>query len=215
MMESLVKKRVHPAVIGCVAVMISLAGYLCLVLYLTWPVQEFSMEKAAMLGNSFAAASTLYSGLAFVGIIWAIRSQREELLYTRNTQVFDSIFFCFFDRYLRSQENLDFQSICERLKRIKEKDFPKENLRSPADFFADNKLTAHFSGICHIITLIESGTLGSETEFRQHLNLLRTSLSDSEKILLNMFSENSDPQLNAALRRHHLVTSESSFHIHS
>jgi hypothetical protein len=49
------------------------------VLYLTWPITELSVDKAAALGGSFGFVSSLFSGLAFWGLIWTIILQRQEI----------------------------------------------------------------------------------------------------------------------------------------
>lgn len=52
---------------------------LVVVLYMTWPIDSWTMEKASALGGSYGALSTLFSGLAFWGLIWTILIQRDEL----------------------------------------------------------------------------------------------------------------------------------------
>jgi len=77
-------------------VVLVVASYASLVLYMTWPVTEFSIDKAAGFGDSFGVITSVFSGLAFAGVIWTVLSQREELDITRNelrTQGFDTSFF--------------------------------------------------------------------------------------------------------------------------
>lgn len=52
---------------------------LSVVLYLTWPVNGWTLEKTSALGESYGILSTLFSGLAFWGLIWTILIQREEI----------------------------------------------------------------------------------------------------------------------------------------
>lgn len=67
--------------------MLSLLGLMILlhllslftVVYLTWPISSLTLEKASALGGSYGVLSTLFSGLAFWGLIWAILIQRGEI----------------------------------------------------------------------------------------------------------------------------------------
>lgn len=59
------------------------ALYGTVVLYATWPVSTFSVEKAGAFGDSFGLLTSLFSGLAFSGIIITILLQREELRQQR------------------------------------------------------------------------------------------------------------------------------------
>jgi hypothetical protein len=54
---------------------------LCLfvVLFLTWPINSWTLEKASALGGSYGMLSTLFSGLAFWGLIWTILLHRDEI----------------------------------------------------------------------------------------------------------------------------------------
>ncbi len=65
-----------------VAVII-VATYAGLILFLTWPVSELSIEKAAQFGDSFGIITSLFSGLAFIGLIITILLQRDELALQR------------------------------------------------------------------------------------------------------------------------------------
>ena len=53
--------------------------YLSLLLYVTWPISEWSINKAGVLGDSFNVLTSLFSGLAFAGLIWTIILQRNDL----------------------------------------------------------------------------------------------------------------------------------------
>jgi hypothetical protein len=52
---------------------------LLVVLSLTWPINGWTLEKASALGGSYGILSTLFSGLAFWGLIWTILIQRDEI----------------------------------------------------------------------------------------------------------------------------------------
>ena len=53
------------------------------VIYLTWPISSFTMEKASALGESYGVINALFSGLAFWGLIWTILIQRNDIRHQR------------------------------------------------------------------------------------------------------------------------------------
>jgi hypothetical protein len=54
-------------------------GYLGFLVYVSWPISEWSVSKAASLGDSFGILSSLFSGLAFAGLIVTIVMQNKTL----------------------------------------------------------------------------------------------------------------------------------------
>jgi hypothetical protein len=54
-------------------------GYLGFLVYVSWPINEWSVNKAASLGDSFGILSSLFSGLAFAGLIVTIVMQNKTL----------------------------------------------------------------------------------------------------------------------------------------
>ncbi|NGZ15741.1 hypothetical protein HGG78_18720 [Vibrio aestuarianus] len=79
--------------VGVVAIFLIYAASLIL---LTWPISEFSINKSGVFGDSFGALTSIFSGLAFAGVVWTIVSQREELKVTRDelkNQGFENAFF--------------------------------------------------------------------------------------------------------------------------
>lgn len=63
------------------------------VLYLTWPISSFTLEKAAAIGDSYGVVNALFSGLAFGGLIWTILLQRNDIrnqqLEAKRTKIMD------------------------------------------------------------------------------------------------------------------------------
>lgn len=57
--------------------------YAAVLLYLTWPIESYSIDKSGVFGDSFGLLTSLFSGLAFAGIIITILLQREELKHQR------------------------------------------------------------------------------------------------------------------------------------
>jgi hypothetical protein len=62
---------------------LSVALYAVLLIYATWPISELSISKAGVFGDSFGLLTSLFSGLAFSGVIITILLQREELQLQR------------------------------------------------------------------------------------------------------------------------------------
>lgn len=58
--------------------------YLLLILWLIWPVQEYSLGKSGLLGDSFGFINALFSGLASGGVLVALILQTKELTLQRS-----------------------------------------------------------------------------------------------------------------------------------
>ncbi len=65
---------------GVIFVVILYSGFL---VFFTWPIDEFSINKAGSFGDSFGLLTSIFSGLAFAGMIITILLQREELKLQR------------------------------------------------------------------------------------------------------------------------------------
>lgn len=57
----------------------AIASYAGLLIYLAWPINEISINKAGVFGDSFGILTSLFSALAFTGMIITILLQKEEL----------------------------------------------------------------------------------------------------------------------------------------
>jgi hypothetical protein len=75
-------KKSLPIIIG-IASVFSVVGYAIIILYLTWPISKFSVANAGVFGDSFGVLTSFFSALAFVGVIWTLVNQREELKLQR------------------------------------------------------------------------------------------------------------------------------------
>ena len=64
-------------------VLIIVLTYALVLIGITYPITEQSIEKSGMLGDSFGILTALFSGLAFAGIIISIKMQSKELKLTR------------------------------------------------------------------------------------------------------------------------------------
>ena len=60
-------------------VLLSVLGYLGFLIYISWPISTYSIDKSALLGDSFGILSSLFSGLAFAGLIVTLVMQRKTL----------------------------------------------------------------------------------------------------------------------------------------
>lgn len=60
-------------------VLLSVLGYLGFLIYVSWPISTYSIDKSALLGDSFGILSSLFSGLAFAGLIVTLAMQRKTL----------------------------------------------------------------------------------------------------------------------------------------
>jgi hypothetical protein len=90
-------------------VLIIVCSYAATVIILTWPISEFSIAKAGVFGDSFGIITSLFSGLAFAGIIITILLQRQELSESREIfklQRFEGSFYRLLDFYRKNLENI-------------------------------------------------------------------------------------------------------------
>lgn len=90
-------------------VFITILSYGGLVLYLTWPISEYSISKAGTFGDSFGVITSFFSGLAFAGIILTIILQRQELTESREIfriQRFEGSFYRLLELYRKNFEDI-------------------------------------------------------------------------------------------------------------
>lgn len=74
-------KIISKTIISLVVALVFL--YALFLMIVTWPLSEISLNKAGLFGDSFGILTSLFSGLAFGGIIITILLQREELKLQR------------------------------------------------------------------------------------------------------------------------------------
>jgi len=60
-------------------VLLAVAVYTGVLLFLTWPVSELTIDRSGIFGDSFGPLTSLFSGLAFAGLIITIVMQKDEL----------------------------------------------------------------------------------------------------------------------------------------
>lgn len=74
--------------------------YAGVILFSIWPIDSKTIAQAGVFGDSFGVLTSLFSGLAFAGIILTIWQQQEELTITRDeikTQQFENVLFKMLD----------------------------------------------------------------------------------------------------------------------
>ncbi|QQK58642.1 hypothetical protein FJD32_003460 [Shewanella sp. LC6] len=59
------------------------ASYAIFLLWITWPISSLTIGQAGVFGDSFGIVTSMFSGLAFAGMIITILLQREELRLQR------------------------------------------------------------------------------------------------------------------------------------
>jgi len=81
--------------------------YGALILWLNWPIRDFSLSRSGVFGESFGVINTIFSGLAFAGLILTIHLQRHELAESKETfrkERFEDSFYRLLGYY---RQNLD------------------------------------------------------------------------------------------------------------
>ena len=71
------------SVVTLIGIPLVVVAYLIFITVVTWPISEFSINKAGAFGDSFGILTSLFSGLAFSGVIITALLQREELKLQR------------------------------------------------------------------------------------------------------------------------------------
>ncbi len=94
--------------------------YAGVIIYLTWPITKFTVNSSGVFGDSFGLLTSLFSGLAFSGLIITILLQREdlklqkdELSETRKEMKFQNFETTFFQMLRLHNEIVDAISIRE------------------------------------------------------------------------------------------------------
>ena len=64
-------------------ILLAFVLYALMLVFVTWPVSEWSLEKAGSFGDSFGVLTSVFTGLAFVGLMSTVFLQREELQLNR------------------------------------------------------------------------------------------------------------------------------------
>jgi hypothetical protein len=71
------------ALLAVITVVIVVVLYASFIIYMTWPISTYTVDKAGVFGDSFGILTAIFSGLAFAGVVWTVLTQLEELRITR------------------------------------------------------------------------------------------------------------------------------------
>lgn len=66
-----------------IGVIILFILHIATIIIITWPINAWTVDKAGTFGDSFGVLTSLFTGLAFIGLLSTIRLQREELKLNR------------------------------------------------------------------------------------------------------------------------------------
>lgn len=95
------------------AVLAFFAIYTIVILCSTWPIQEISVAKSGVFGDSFGALTALFSGLAFAGLLTTIWQQKEDIALTRKEirdQHFENILFRMLEMHNNIVNDIDLRA---------------------------------------------------------------------------------------------------------
>lgn len=85
-------------------------AYTAMLIIVAWPIDELSISKAGVFGDSFGVVNSLFSGLAFAGLIVTILLQREELaesIKIFKAQKFDDTFYRLLEFYKNNLNDIN------------------------------------------------------------------------------------------------------------
>lgn len=74
-------KKLSALLVG--GVILAVLAYGIVLLTIMWPIDELSIDKSGVFGDSFGLLTSLFSGLAFAGLIITIVMQKDELALQR------------------------------------------------------------------------------------------------------------------------------------
>jgi hypothetical protein len=83
--------------------------YGALIVWLNWPLRDFSLTRSGVFGESFGVINTVFSGLAFAGLILTIYLQRHELAESQQTfrkERFEDSFYRLLDYYRQNLNDI-------------------------------------------------------------------------------------------------------------
>jgi len=139
--------------------------YAALLIYLAWPIDEISINKAGSFGDSFGILTSLFSALAFSGMIITILLQKEELGLQRQ-ELADT------RREITAQkEILRTQSFNDNFYRLI--DYYKDNLSQVV--VLDKKNNQQITGVSALIYLLERFS-EKQREYKHYYNPHDTNL---------------------------------------
>ncbi|WP_318484867.1 putative phage abortive infection protein [Photobacterium leiognathi] len=150
-------KRLQWILIG--GAVVAIGSYAGLLIYLTWPINEMSINKAGVFGDSFGILTSLFSALAFAGMIITILLQKEELGLQRQ-ELADTR-----QEIAAQKEILRTQSFNDNFYRLL--DYYKDNLSQVVIYDKENKI--NISGVSALKYLLDKFS-EKQREYKQYYN---------------------------------------------
>ena len=189
-------------------ILIIIGSYLLFLIYFTYPISEFSIEKAGQLGDSFGILNSLFSGFAFIALIMTIYLQQEEINNMKKElekQNFENIFFLILSKFNDKQNNdlksfdKQFENRYQKFEEMRYKlyeyfkyysnqfpqDEPTESIEAYLGVYNEPhfNLKIYFENLFFIIDFIDNSKLTYETK-KIYYKILINDLTYNELIML-------------------------------
>ena len=188
-------KRFNLFLISVITIILSFVFYTATLFYAVVSVNGFTLEKAGFLGSSFGCLNSLFTGLSFIGVIWAIIKQQEELVFIRKNQALDTLFDKNLAKIEQNRSSINFLDMKDKYFLFKNQKLCIEN------FYTKNNLINHFKLYGRIVWILEKYSQISKDEKKYNLELLLSTMTVDEHFLLNQyFKDVSPPQLPVAIK---------------
>lgn len=75
--------KTWPILVAGIITVVTFIAYAALLIAVSWPIEDWSINKASLFGDSFGALNSLFTGSAFLLILWSIALQQTELRLQR------------------------------------------------------------------------------------------------------------------------------------
>jgi len=79
--ETWIERNIHW--VAFILVIAIFGSYFAILIYKTWPIETYTVAQSGVFGDSFGPLTSLFSGLAFAGLLSAISYQRRDLGLTK------------------------------------------------------------------------------------------------------------------------------------
>lgn len=179
-------------------ILVIVFSYLAILLYLTYPISELSIEKAGQLGDSFGVVNSIFSGLAFIALVITIYLQQKEISETKKElekNSFENKFFNLLNHYNGLTDA--FYDESEKLvkKIVKKSKLSKEGIINTYEKNNIGIFKTFFQTQYELLQFLEKeckkrGDKDLE-ELKAYANLVRGTMDDGALILLIINSQTS------------------------
>lgn len=176
-------------------------------IFITFPISEYSIEKAGQFGDSFGILNSLFSGFAFIALIITIYLQQKEIINMKKElekQNFESIFFLILNKFNDKQDkelNLfdeKFENRYQKFEKMRyklyeyfeyyNKDNQGKTIKSIEAYWglfneSHLNLKAYFENLFFIIDFIDNSNLNNEAK-KIYYKILKNDLTYNELIIM-------------------------------